>query len=68
MEQERLISLTEAAALSGLSRSQLNLLAKTGKLRASKVGKTWVTTPSAVAEYLENTELRSKDPYKNRRG
>lgn len=67
MDQSRFISITEAAALSGLSRSQLNLLAKTGRLKAFKAGKTWVTTPEAVAEYLGNAELRSKDPYKNKR-
>lgn len=67
MDEERLISITEASTLSGLSVSQLRLLAKTGKLRAMKVGKTWVTTPVAVAEYLANTELRRKDPYKYKR-
>ena len=65
--EERIISLTEAAALCGLSRSQLKLLAKTGKLKAAKAGSTWVTTPEAVAEYMQDTKLRSKDPYKNRR-
>lgn len=67
MDNERLISLTEAAAQFGLSATQLRLLAKLGRLRATKVGKSWVTTPSAVAEYLANSELRSKDPYKNKR-
>ena len=67
MEDERLISLTEAAALFGLSRSQLRLLAKQGRLRATKVGKSWVTTPKAVADYMANPEMRSKDPHKYKR-
>jgi len=67
LEQERLISLTEAAALFEISASQLRLLAKKGKLKATKVGKSWVTTPGAVAEYLKDAELRSKDPYKYKR-
>lgn len=67
MENERLISLTEAAALCGLSSAQLRLLARRGRLRAVRVGKSWVTTPQAVADYMANTELRSKDPLKNKR-
>ncbi len=67
MEEEQLISLKEAAARFGLSQSQLELLARKGRLRAVKVGNSWVTTPAAVAEYLANTKLRSKDPYKNKR-
>jgi len=67
LENERLISLTEAAALCGLSSAQLRLLARRGRLRAVRVGKSWVTTPQAVADYMANTELRSKDPLKNKR-
>lgn len=67
MEAGRYISLSEAAAQSGLSHPQLRLLARNGKLKAFKVGKTWVTTPEAVAEYMRDPELRSKDPLKNKR-
>ena len=67
MDDERLISLTEAAALCGLSSAQLRLLAKRGRLHAQKVGKSWVTTPRAVADYMKDVRLRSKDPYKNKR-
>ena len=65
--QERLISLKEAAALSGLSHSHLQLLARTGRLKAVRMGRDWFTTEEAVAQYLQDPELRSKDPYKNRR-
>ncbi len=68
MEAGRYISLSEAAALSGLSHPQLRLLARTGKLKAFKIGKTWVTTSEAVAAYMNDPDLRSKDPLKNKRG
>ena len=67
MEEERLISLTEAAALSGLSADHLRRLAEKGRLQAKKIGRNWITTREAVAEYLANPEARSKDPYKYRR-
>ena len=67
MDAERLISLKEAAAWSKLSQSHLQLLARTGRLRAVKMGRDWFTTQAAVAEYLADTELRSKDPHKNKR-
>ena len=67
MEQGRYISLAEAAATYGISHSHLKLLARSGKLEAVKIGKFWVTTPEAVAAYLANPELRSKDPQKNKR-
>ena len=67
MDAERFISLTEAAALCGLSRAQLKLLARSKRLQAVKIGNSWVTTREAVAEYMANPKLRSKDPYKNKR-
>ena len=68
MDDERLISLSEASTLFGLSGAQLRLLAKRGRLRATKVGRNWITTPKAVADYMADEELRSKDPYKYKRG
>ena len=68
MEEGRYLSLSEAAAQFGISYSHLRLLARTGKLKAFRVGqRTWVTTPEAVAAYLANPALRSKDPYKHKR-
>ena len=51
---ERLISLKEAAASSGLSHSHLRLLARTGKIAARRLGRDWFTTEQAVAAYLES--------------
>jgi excisionase family DNA binding protein len=68
LDTGRYISLSEAAAIFGISHPQLRLLARTGKLTAFKIGKTWVTTPEAVAAYLANPALRSRDPHKYKRG
>ena len=68
MDQEELISLSEAAAISGLSLKHLGLLARRGSLRARKIGRYWVTSREAVAEYVRDSFKRSKDPHKSRRG
>jgi hypothetical protein len=67
LEDERLISLTEAAALSTLSVHHLRWLAQRGRIRARKIGRNWVTTAEAVAEYERNLASRSKDPHKYKR-
>jgi len=67
LDQEDLISLAEAAVESGLGLKHLGLLARRGKLRARKIGRNWVTTREAVAEYLRDSFKRSKDPYKYKR-
>lgn len=63
-----LLSLREAAARTGLSASHLRLLARTGRIDATRVGSYWVTTEAAVRAYLADEALRTKDPYKRRRG
>ncbi|MCC6497203.1 MAG: helix-turn-helix domain-containing protein [Propionibacteriaceae bacterium] len=62
---ERLISLNEAAARSGLSTGFLRRLCRTGSIDATKIGRDWVTTWRAVAVYLEDPIKRSHDPRKN---
>jgi hypothetical protein len=47
-----LISLAEAAALSGLSHGHLALLVRRGDLWGKKIGRNWVTTKKAVLDYL----------------
>lgn len=49
---ERLMSLAEAAELFGLSHSHLRKLVREGKIWGKRVGRYWVTTEEAVAEYL----------------
>lgn len=67
MDAERYISLKEAAARFGLSYSQLRRLARTGRIEARRVGWEWLTTPDAVARYLADPFLRSRDPHKYKR-
>ncbi len=66
MAESRYLSLEEAAAQFGISHSHLKQLARTERLKAFKIGRTWVTTAEAVAEYLNNRELRSRNPYKHK--
>jgi hypothetical protein len=49
---DELISLSEAAKLSGLSPNHLRLLAGQGKIWCKKLGRNWFTTEKAVREYL----------------
>ncbi|MCB9423197.1 MAG: helix-turn-helix domain-containing protein [Ardenticatenaceae bacterium] len=49
---KKLISLAEAAKLSGLSQGHLRLLANQEKIWAVKIGRNWVTTEKAVQAYL----------------
>ena len=47
-----LISLEEAAKLSGLTADHLRRLVREGDLWGKKIGRNWVTTEQAVKEYL----------------
>jgi hypothetical protein len=49
---DEVITLAEAARLSGLAPHTLTLQAERGKLRARKVGHTWITTRDGLAAYL----------------
>jgi excisionase family DNA binding protein len=48
----QLITLAEAAELSGLSHSHLRLLVRRGMIWGKKFGRDWLTTEAAVKEYL----------------
>jgi excisionase family DNA binding protein len=49
---DELISLSEAAELSGLSHSHLRLLVRKGEIWGKKMGRDWFTNAQAVEEYL----------------
>ena len=49
---DKLISLAEAAELSGLSAGHLRLLVSQNKLWGTKIGRNWVTTEQAVRDYM----------------
>lgn len=46
------ISLTELSKIVNLNSKHLNLLARTGRLSAHKVGRNWVSTVSSINDYL----------------
>lgn len=50
---QKLISLADAAAISGLSHSHLRLLVREGKIWGTKLGRDWLTTEQAVKAYLD---------------
>jgi hypothetical protein len=49
---DEVITLAEAAAVSGKAPHTLTLQAARGKLRAKKVGHTWITTRHWLEQYL----------------
>lgn len=49
---QELISLSQAATISGLSPNHLRLLVRTGEVWGIKVGRNWLTTETAVKQYL----------------
>ena len=61
---EELISLREAAGLSGLSLGHLGLLIRRGELWGKKIGRNWVTTAQAVREYLARDRRPGPAPKK----
>ena len=56
--KNRQISMMEAAELYGLSRRYLSALAKKGRLNAKRIGRSWVTTPADVEEYLRTRQKK----------
>jgi excisionase family DNA binding protein len=61
---DQLISLGEAAQLSGLSASHLRLLVSRGDIWGMKLGRNWVTTAQAVDEYLARDRRPGPKPKK----
>ena len=59
-----LITLKQAAKLSGLSYSHIRYLVRTGKIEARKLGRDWFTTEQAVNEYLAQDRRPGPKPQK----
>ncbi len=62
---DELISLSEAAKLSGLSHSHLRLLARNGEIWVKWLGRGWFTTKKAVQEYLARDRRPGPKPKKD---
>lgn len=57
-DKDRLISLPEAAKIYGFNPRYLSELAKKGRLKAEKIGHSYVTTPAYVEEYIRSRKKR----------
>lgn len=57
-DKTRLISLTDAATLYGFSAKYLSNIAKKGRLKAQKIGNSWVTTPNDMEEFIRSRQPR----------
>ena len=54
---QNLITLAEAAKISGMTQGHLNFLSRTGKLQAQKLGRNWYTTMEWVASLGKENKL-----------
>jgi len=57
-QKDRLISLSESAETYGFSAQYLSHLAKRGRLKAQKVGNSWITTPASMEDYIRSRKKR----------
>jgi hypothetical protein len=55
------ISLSEAAKMTGYSLTHMNLLSRSGKLKAMKIGKNWHTTSTWVEDFLEEQNSKKEN-------
>ncbi|MBX4205344.1 MAG: helix-turn-helix domain-containing protein [Candidatus Doudnabacteria bacterium] len=58
-ESRELLSLKEAAAISPYGAGYLNLLARKGKIKATKIGRDWLITKSDLFEYIKKQHQES---------
>lgn len=62
-DKNRLISMSEAAELYGFNADYLARLARKRRLKAQKVGWSWVTTPADVEAFI--TSRQKKGAYRD---
>jgi hypothetical protein len=69
-QENKYLSLSEAAELTPYSKEYLSLLARRGLLAATKIGKDWHVTPRALSDYLSKSGLtrKKKDQPKGKKG
>ena len=61
---DELISLVQAAELSGLSHSHLRLLVRRGDIWGKRMGRDWFTSTRAVQEYIAHERKPGPKPKK----
>jgi hypothetical protein len=54
------ISLQEASKICEYGIGYLSYLARTGRLKAVKIKRNWLTTKEALMDYIENTKRNDK--------
>ena len=59
-DKTRLISLSEAARRYGFSHAYLRDLAASGKIKAVKIARNWLTTPLDVEVYIRSRKRRGR--------
>ena len=59
-EKIQYISLKDAAQFCNYSQEYLSLRARQGKLKATKIGRNWLTTHEWILDYVEQAEQSQK--------
>jgi len=59
-DKDELISLAEAARRYGFSHAYLRDLAASGKIKAVKIARNWLTTPTSVEEFIRSRKRRGR--------
>lgn len=57
-DKTRILSMAEAADIYGFSPQYLSELAKKGRLKAFRVGRSWATTCADVEEYIQSRQRK----------
>lgn len=60
----KLISVTRASEISGLTTSYIRRLLRDGQIEGVKVGRNWLTTEEAIREYLKQDRRPGPKPGK----
>lgn len=59
-EKNKLLSLADASKSTPYSQEYLSLLARRGKIDATKIGKNWHITPTALKDYLNRVDSKKR--------
>ena len=57
-KKDDMITLTQAAEMSGFAVTYLQKLAQRGRLKCRKFGNLWVTTPADLDEFIQTRVVR----------
>lgn len=66
MELGDLVTTTKAHEATGMSRTQIQRLCKSGRVRAARVGRDWLVSLSSLRDYIRSmrAELGIEEPRK----